>query len=79
MKTCIMGLALSAGLLCAGVAEAKDNTTGSTGTTTRARKAKASKVPVKLDNGETRKERDQRLLRECRGRPNAGACEGYAN
>lgn len=79
MKTCIMGLALSAGLLCAAVSEAKDNTTGSAGTATRARKAKAPKVPVKLDNGETRKERDQRLLRECRGRPNAGACEGYAN
>ena len=79
MKRCIIGLALSAGLLCAGVAEAKDNTIGSTGTTPRARKAKAPKVPIKLDNGETRKERDQRLLRECRGRPNAGACEGYAN
>jgi hypothetical protein len=29
--------------------------------------------------GETIKERDRRLLRECRGRPNAGACEGYAS
>ena len=28
--------------------------------------------------GETIAERDRRLLRECKGRPNAGACEGYA-
>ena len=29
--------------------------------------------------GETIKERDRRLLRECKGRPNAGACEGFAS
>ena len=29
--------------------------------------------------GETIAERDRRLLRECKGRPNAGACEGYAH
>lgn len=29
--------------------------------------------------GETIPERDRRLLRECKGRPNAGACEGYAH
>jgi len=28
--------------------------------------------------GETRTQREKRLLRECRGRPNAGACLGYA-
>jgi len=27
---------------------------------------------------ETEAERDRRLRRECRGRPNAGACLGYA-
>lgn len=27
---------------------------------------------------ETQRERDQRLRRECRGRPDAGACLGYA-
>ena len=26
---------------------------------------------------ETRQERDARLRRECRGKPNSGACEGY--
>jgi Mor family transcriptional regulator len=29
-------------------------------------------------SGETRAERDKRLMRECKGRPNAGLCEGYA-
>lgn len=29
--------------------------------------------------GESRAEREQRLRRECRGKPNAGACEGYAS
>ena len=28
--------------------------------------------------GETTKDRDRRLTRECRGAPNAGACLGYA-
>jgi hypothetical protein len=30
-------------------------------------------------SGETTPERDRRLLRECKGRPNAGACLGYAS
>lgn len=29
--------------------------------------------------GETTAQREKRLLRECRGRPNAGACLGFAN
>ncbi len=29
-------------------------------------------------SGESRAERDRRLTRECRGRSNAGLCEGYA-
>lgn len=28
---------------------------------------------------ETTRERERRLLRECKGRPNAGACSGYAS
>lgn len=35
---------------------------------------------VKFDkggSGETVKERERRLQRECRGRPNAGACLGF--
>ena len=30
-------------------------------------------------SGETRAERERRLTRECRGRPNAGACLGFAS
>ena len=33
----------------------------------------------KRDSGETRAERERRLTRECRGRPNAGACLGFAS
>lgn len=28
---------------------------------------------------ESTKERERRLLRECKGRPNAGACSGYTS
>jgi len=40
----------------------------------RGRKNPSDKGPA-----ETRQERDKRLQRECRGKPNAGACEGYAS
>ncbi len=45
----------------------------------RAKKAKAPKPPVSTSTGESKAERDKRLLRECRGKANAGACEGYAS
>lgn len=47
----------------------------------KAAKAKAPRQRVTLDkgSGETTAERDRRLLRECKGRPNAGACLGYAS
>jgi hypothetical protein len=38
---------------------------------------KGRKQPVDKGSAETRAERDKRLQRECRGKPNAGACEGY--
>jgi hypothetical protein len=37
------------------------------------------KTPTDKGPNETRGERDKRLQRECKGKPNAGACEGYAN
>jgi hypothetical protein len=46
--------------------------------TSKARKSQTPKPPADKGPAETRTERDKRLLRECRGRPNAGACEGYA-
>ena len=74
-----IGLALAMALVSTTPALAETSTSS---TPPRARKAKAPKgpkVPPHHSQGETRKERDQRLLRECRGKPNAGACEGYAS
>ena len=44
----------------------------------KAKQSKAPKAPGNPSSGESKAERDKRLLRECRGKPNAGACEGYA-
>lgn len=58
-------------------------TTAQAGNTTpnrpRSKGSRSRKPPVDKGPGETRAERDLRLQRECRGRPNSGACEGYAN
>lgn len=48
-------------------------------TTEIVKKNKARKPKPDKGYGETVAERDRRLLRECKGRPNAGACEGYAH
>jgi Mor family transcriptional regulator len=44
------------------------------------KKSKAKKgggVTFYDGSAESRAERDRRLKRECKGRPNSGACEGY--
>jgi len=46
--------------------------------TPKTKRPKTRKPPADKGPGETRAERDQRLLRECKVKPNAGACEGYA-
>ena len=44
----------------------------------KAKKAKGgSQVRVLKDSSESTPERSRRLLRECKGRVNAGACAGY--
>jgi hypothetical protein len=43
------------------------------------KQSKAPKPPVSPSTGESKAERDKRLLRECRGKTNAGACEGFAS
>jgi hypothetical protein len=43
------------------------------------KQAKAPKPPVNPSTGESKAERDKRLLRECKGKANAGACEGFAS
>lgn len=45
--------------------------------TTPAPKKKVAKPKFIDDTAETQKQRDKRLTRECKGRPNAGACAGY--
>ena len=45
----------------------------------QAKQTKAPKPPTDKGSTESKPERDKRLIRECRGRPNAGACEGYAS
>jgi hypothetical protein len=47
--------------------------------TKRPKQAKAPKPPLSLGSSENKSERDRRMLRECRGKANAGACEGYAS
>jgi hypothetical protein len=67
----LIGL-LSAALLASGMA----SSTASAASTSVSRK-RAPRQPIDRGPAETRAERDQRLARECKGRPNAGACEGY--
>ena len=43
------------------------------------KKKKSSTVKYDKGSAETTAERDRRLKRECKGRPNAGACLGYAS
>jgi hypothetical protein len=42
-------------------------------------KSKSSKNAKTSSDTERQKLEDARLTRECKGRPNAGACLGYAN
>jgi hypothetical protein len=77
----VLGLSLLAVVPASG---AKDNFTAVTATekpakAKKAQAAKAPKPPTDKGSAESKSERDKRLLRECRGRPNAGACEGHAS
>jgi len=71
------------GLLVAAPASwATDNFTAVTAaekSTKKPKQAKAPKPPTDKGSAESKADRDKRLMRECRGRPNAGACEGYAS
>ena len=46
-------------------------------TNKKAKKPKGSKAKFSSGSEETKKERDSRLKRECKGQVNAGACLGY--
>jgi hypothetical protein len=47
--------------------------------TKQAKQTQGPKPPTDKGSAENKSEREKRLIRECRGRPNAGACEGYAS
>ncbi len=64
---------LTLGLLTALPALAKNEDGGAP-----KRKAAAPKF-IPNSSQESARERERRLLRECKGRPNAGACSGYAS
>jgi hypothetical protein len=82
LTSSIAGVVLGLGLLAAPSASwTADNFTAVTASDkpVKAKKPKAPKQPVSPNTGESKGERDKRLLRECRGKANAGACEGYAS
>ena len=69
-------LALAAALaLLSGVA---DDAHARSKKATEARAQRVGKTRFDQGSAESTKERERRLLRECKGRPNAGACEGFA-
>lgn len=79
----IVGLGLC-WLATPAASQATDNFTAVTAAdkpakTKKPKQAKAPKAPGNTGSGESKPERDKRLLRECRGKANAGACEGYAS
>lgn len=83
--TTLLGMGLIASLwMTPTQALAVESFTATTGVDNKAKgkkpqKTKAPKVKGDKGSAESKSERDRRLLRECRGRPNAGACEGYAS
>ncbi|WP_295521235.1 hypothetical protein [Limnohabitans sp. Rim8] len=85
LSSMLASFGLGLGMLLAAPASwSADNFTAVTAaeTATKAKKpkqAKAPKPPASPVNGESKVERDKRLLRECKGKPNAGACEGYGS
>ena len=65
----------------AGAAFAADggSTAGSSASATPRPRKSAPRTAKAAPSDESRAERDRRLQRECRGRPNAGACLGHAS
>jgi hypothetical protein len=72
MNMATLGLLVLAAVLALPPAQAQ-----ATNTTSKSKSAKARKPPVDKGPAESRTERDKRLQRECKGKPNTGACEGY--
>ena len=70
----LLGLLLICCLGAAPEAHAKKKS----GSKAKGRTATTSMAVQRSSSEESRSERERRLKRECRGRPNAGACLGYA-
>jgi len=81
----VAALALAGAAVPAAAASDTDTATASTATAKKHAKKKTEKQPshkikfIKSPSEESHAERAQRLKRECKGRPNAGACLGYAS
>jgi hypothetical protein len=75
----LLGLcALTALALTATPAEAAKRKKKKAPATGQAEPKQAGKAKFYRGSEETVSERERRLYRECQGRPNAGACAGYA-
>lgn len=74
-----LGMVLSLGLPV--WTQAASDSTAKTSTKTSKKRKTVKAVPAveRTPSGETVADRERRLKRECKGRPNAGACLGFAN
>lgn len=78
--TGLLALVLLAGIHGTSLATVSTTTADGTQTAPAAKKKArktGGKITVMPSSAETRKERENRLKRECRGAVNAGVCEGY--
>ncbi len=71
-------LAAPAHTLASSTSSAKESTAKKPKKEKKAKGQKAGSVTFYEGSGETRPERERRLMRECKGRSNSGLCEGYA-
>lgn len=63
----------------AGLWQAKDASQAPVKKMKKKKTVRVAQAPERTPSGETVADRERRLTRECKGRPNAGACLGFAN
>jgi hypothetical protein len=78
LSAAITLLAAPAHTLASSTSNAKESTAKKPKKEKKAKGQKAGSITFYEGSGETRAERERRLMRECRGRPNSGLCEGFA-
>ncbi|MGC3983468.1 MAG: hypothetical protein QM777_01385 [Pseudorhodoferax sp.] len=74
-----MSIPLSAACLALGLLTTLPTTAAKAENDTPAKKKAVTPKFIPNSTQESARERERRLLRECKGRPNAGACAGYAS